>query len=124
VERKEKQQFKKRLVELREELSHEIRQRGGDNLKQSQREASGDLSAYTLHMADVASDSYDRELTWDRASAGQQVLFFIDEALKKIAEGTYGLCEDCGKRITKERLKAIPYVRSCRGCTQKKERTR
>jgi RNA polymerase-binding protein DksA len=124
VDKKEKQQYKKRLIDLREELSHEIRQVGGDNIKQSQREASGDLSAYTLHMADVASDSYDRELTWDRASAGQQVLFYIDEALKKIDEGTYGLCDDCGKRITKERLKAIPYVRLCRDCKQKNERPR
>jgi len=118
VDKNDAGDFKKRLVSLRTKVSDEMRQIGGGSLKQSQRDASGDLSAYTFHMADVASDSFDRELSWDRASVEQKVLFSIDDALKKIDDGVYGQCEGCEKKINKERLKAIPYVKLCRSCKE------
>ncbi len=116
--------FKKRLVNLRTKVSDEMRQIGGGTLKQSQRDASGDLSAYTFHMADVASDSFERELSWDRASVEQKVLFSIDDALKKIDDGIYGKCEGCEKKINKERLKAIPYAKLCRSCKEDIEKNK
>ena len=73
-------------------------------------------------MADVASDSYDRELSWDRMSGEQKVLCQIDDALKKIEEGAYGVCESCSEKISKERLKAIPHCILCLKCKQKKEK--
>jgi len=118
VDKKDAGEFKKRLVDLRTKISDEIRQIGGGTLKQSQRDASGDLSAYTFHMADVASDSFERERSWDRASVEQKVLFSIDDALKKIDDGIYGQCEGCEKKINKERLKAIPYAKFCRSCKE------
>jgi DnaK suppressor protein len=124
VNKKDANEFKKRLVDLRTKVSDEMRQIGGGSLKQSQRDASGDLSAYTFHMADVASDSFERELSWDRASVEQKVLFSIDDALKKIEDGTYGQCEACPKKISKERLKAIPYAKFCRSCKEKIEQKR
>jgi len=122
VNKKEAKDFKKKLMELREKITDEMKHIGGDSLKKSQRDASGDLSAYTFHMADVASDSFDRELSWDRASVEQKVLFHIDDALKRIEEGNYGDCENCGKRINKERLKAIPYAKLCRQCKESLEK--
>ncbi|MBU4305690.1 MAG: TraR/DksA C4-type zinc finger protein [Candidatus Omnitrophica bacterium] len=122
MNKKEAQEFKKKLVELREKVTEEMKQIGGGSLKLSQRDASGDLSAYTLHMADVASDSFERELSWDRASGEQKVLFHIDDALRRIEEGVYGICESCGKKISKARLKAIPYALLCRTCKEKHER--
>ncbi len=122
MNKKEAKDFKKKLMELREKITDEMKHIGGDSLKKSQRDASGDLSAYTFHMADVASDSFDRELSWDRASVEQKVLFHIDDALKRIEEGNYGDCENCGKRINKERLKAIPYAKLCRQCKESLEK--
>ncbi len=122
MNKKESQEFKKKLVELREKVTEEMKQIGGGSLKQSQRDASGDLSAYTFHMADVASDSFERELSWDRASGEQKVLFNIDDALRRIEDGVYGTCESCGKKISKARLKAIPYALLCRTCKEKYER--
>ena len=122
MNKKESQEFKKKLVELREKVTEEMKQIGGGRLKQSQRDASGDLSAYTFHMADVASDSFERELSWDRASGEQKVLFNIDDALRRIEDGVYGTCESCGKKISKARLKAIPYALLCRTCKEKHER--
>jgi len=121
VNKKETKDYKKKLLELREKITDEMKHLGGDSLKKSQRDASGDLSAYTFHMADVASDSFDRELSWDRASVEQKVLFHIDDALKRIEEGKYGDCENCGKKISKERLKAIPYAKLCRLCKESLE---
>lgn len=124
MNKKESKEFKKKLIDLREKISEEIRHIGEDGLKKSQRDASGDLSAYTFHMADVASDSFDRELSWDRVSGEQKVLYHIDDALKKMETGKYGLCESCGKKIGKERLKAIPYTKHCRNCQQNNEKTK
>lgn len=121
MNKKETKDYKKKLLELREKITDEMKHLGGDSLKKSQRDASGDLSAYTFHMADVASDSFDRELSWDRASVEQKVLFHIDDALKRIEEGKYGDCENCGKKISKERLKAIPYAKLCRLCKESLE---
>jgi len=121
VNKKNAKEFKKKLVDLRGKVTDEMRQIGGGSLKKSQRDASGDLSAYTFHMADVASDSFERELSWDRASVEQKVLFHIDDALKRIEEGSYGKCESCAKKINKERLKAIPYAVLCRACKEKRE---
>ncbi|MCK4994472.1 MAG: TraR/DksA C4-type zinc finger protein [Candidatus Omnitrophica bacterium] len=122
MNKKESEEFKQKLVELRVKVTDEMSQIGGGSLKKSQRDASGDLSAYTFHMADVASDSFERELSWDRASVEQKVLFHIDDALKRIEEGVYGKCESCAKKINKERLKAIPYAVFCRACKEKREK--
>ena len=121
MNKKETKEFKKKLIDLRDKVTDEMRQIGGGSLKKSQRDASGDLSAYTFHMADVASDSFERELSWDRASVEQKVLFHIDDALKRIEDGAYGECESCQKKISKERLKAIPYAVLCRACKEKRE---
>ncbi len=122
MNKKDAQDFKKRLINIRGQVADEIRNTGDGGLKKSQRDASGDLSAYTFHMADVASDSFDREMSWDRLSGEQKVLYAIDEALKKIEDGSYGVCDDCGRKINKERLKAIPYAKLCRNCKEKMEK--
>lgn len=92
-----------------------------DTLNKSQREASGDLSGYSYHMADMASDDYERDFSLGRATDEQGLLYLIDEALKRIQEGTYGNCLQCGKPISKKRLAALPHTDSCIGCQTKKE---
>lgn len=122
MNKKDTSEFKKKLLDLREKISEEIKHLGEDSINKSQREASGDLSAYGLHMADVASDNFDRDFSLDRVSDEQKVLYFIDEALKKIQEGIFGICESCGEKINKERLKAIPYTKLCRNCQNNSEK--
>lgn len=93
-----------------------------DTLRKSQKEASGDISGYTYHMADVASDTYDREFSLGLVSNDTDLLYELDDALKKIEDGEFGVCEECDNRITKNRLKAVPYARSCLKCQEKKEK--
>lgn len=90
-------------------------------LNKSQREASGDLSGYSYHMADMASDDYEREFSLGRASDEQETLYSIDEAMKRVEDGTYGLCIQCGKAIPKKRLKAVPHTSLCIDCQKGNE---
>ena len=114
-------QYRKLLLEKREEVTSEIKHIARENLK-SQREASGDLSGYSYHPADMASDSYERELSFNIASGEQEIVYEIDEALKRIKEGKYGKCVDCGKNIPAKRLKAVPYTICCIQCQSKEEK--
>lgn len=113
-------EFRDRLIEERAKFAGEIRSIAREASK-NPREASGDLSAYTLHMADMSADTYERELIMDLASSEQEVLYQIDEALKRFEEGTYGTCQQCSRPIVLSRLKAVPYTSLCIGCQRAKE---
>ncbi len=115
--------FKQLLIKLREKTVDEVDNITKDTLKISQREASGDLSGYTLHMADVATDHYDREFSLGLASVEQRVVYQIDEALKRMEDSSYGLCLTCEKPISKKRLKAVPFAQYCIECQEKEEQT-
>ena len=82
---------------------------------------SRDVSGHVLHMADVATDMYDREFNLGLASNEREVLQRIESALKKIDAKEFGLCSACGKKIAVARLKAIPYVENCLKCQEKIE---
>lgn len=113
--------FKKLLLAKKEGVLKEIQSVQKDSLK-SQRDSSGDLSAYTFHMADVAQDSYDREFSLGiAANVQQKMLYAIDEALKRIEDKTYGTCVSCEKPIAKQRLMAIPYANLCVECQAKED---
>lgn len=120
--KKELNEFKKLILKRKEEILDDIKHISDDTLKKSQKEASGDISGYTYHMADVATDTYDREFSLGLASNERKLLYELDDALKKIEEGKFGICEDCKSFITKSRLKAVPYARSCVKCQEKKEK--
>lgn len=74
-------------------------------------EAREENSTYSLHMADAATDSIDRDIFLGLVSFEQESLYEIDAALKRIEEGTYGVCELTGKPISRQRLRAIPWAR-------------
>jgi RNA polymerase-binding protein DksA len=119
---KELVEFKKIILKRKDEILDEIKHISEDTLKKSQKEASGDISGYTYHMADVATDSYDREFSLGLASNGRRIFYELDDALKKIEDGTFGICEDCKCLIAKNRLKAVPYARLCVKCQDKREK--
>lgn len=122
LDKKTSEFYKKLLLEIREEISGDISHISEETLKKSQKDASGDISGYTFHMADVATDNYDREFSLGLASKERVVLMDINHALQKIQEGEFGLCESCKKPISKVRLKAMPYARLCLKCQQGREK--
>lgn len=72
-------------------------------------------------MADVGTDNYERDLMIELIQSGEESLRNIDAALEKIEEGTFGICELCGKKINKDRLKAVPYAKLCIDCQREEE---
>lgn len=113
-------QLRALLIAERAKLAGEIKAIAQDTSK-SPRDASGDLSAYTLHMADLSADTYERELSMGIVSSEQELLYEIDDALKRFSDGGYGVCQQCNRPISLRRLKAVPYASLCVSCQRAKE---
>ena len=120
----EMEKYKKLLLKKKEEVHQAMKHIEQDTLSRSQREAAGDLSGYTLHMADIATDSYDREFSLGLATNAQRILYEIDEALKRVKEKRFGNCSSCNKPIHRRRLQAIPYADLCIECQATEETKR
>jgi DnaK suppressor protein len=80
------------------------------------REERSDLSRMPIHMADLGTDSYEQELTLELMDSERNLIAEIDDALNRIEDGTYGICEAGGEPIPKRRLEAIPWARLCVAC--------
>ncbi len=115
--------YKKLLLKIKEETTNDIKQISSAT-NQSQKDSSGDISGHALHMADVATDMYDREFNLGLASNDRELLYKVAGALKRIEDKTYGICQGCNKNIAIARLKAIPYVETCLKCQEKIEQER
>jgi RNA polymerase-binding protein DksA len=120
MERNEK--YKKLLLEAREKCLKEMKKIEKSSLHSSIRDAAGELSGYTQHMADMASDGYEVEKSVKILSEETNLLREIEEALFRIKEGRFGICEACKKPIDQKRLEAIPYAKYCIECQRKRER--
>jgi DnaK suppressor protein len=121
VNKKDTRHFQERLIEERVKLLKELGYFEDKIFNNSQRDAAGDLSAYSVHMADQASDAEEREKAYHMASAEGRLLYHIDEALARIREGTYGVCCSCGGPISKPRLEVVPHARLCIECKKAEE---
>jgi len=82
----------------------------------------GEDAVFDNHLADTATETYDREVDYSLEENSEHVLADIDAALKRIDDGTYGLCAGCGHQIAEERLEARPWATLCIGCQRERER--
>src|SRR4030065_2027338 len=98
-------QFKKLLITLRGRLVGKVDSMQGEALKMSRQDASGDLSNVPIHMADIGTDNYERDLMIELIENGEEGLRNIDTALEKMDDGSYGVCEICSKKIKKDSAK-------------------
>ena len=114
--------YKEKLFNLKDDVMNQIRDISEDTLMKSQKEVSGDISGYSIHMADVASDNYERDFNLGLVSNETKIVIDIEAALKRIEDKTYGVCPGCEKPIAKVRLQAIPYTRYCKKCKEKLEK--
>ena len=108
--------YRELLIKERERVDGGLSHIAETTLNKSQRDSSGDLSGYSYHMADMASDDYERDFSLGRATDEQKMLYMIDEAMKRMKDGTYGSCLQCGKPISSRRLSALPYSELCIEC--------
>jgi RNA polymerase-binding protein DksA len=122
VNAEQMKRFEERLLQERARYASEL----GDleeEMNSTQRDSAGDLSAYSLHMADLGTDAMEREKTIQFASRDGQILQEIHEALLRLQAGTYGVCADCGHEIHPERLEMVPHARLCAACQGKHEKS-
>ncbi len=110
VPRKWKKYYKL-LVDLRKHHSSGVEMRAEEVMKRSAKDDAGDLSSYGQHLADAGSESFERDIAYNLISNQKEILAEIDEAIKRIKNGTYGICEVTGKPIPESRLLSIPYTR-------------
>ena len=102
---------RQRLLELKDTLLDAMRGVARDNLH-----SGSDTSAFGMHQADAGSDAYDRDFALSMLSKEQGSLYEIDEALKRVEDGSYGVCDLCQKPIKHERLEALPFTRYTVDC--------
>jgi DnaK suppressor protein len=77
---------------------------------------------YSNHMADIGSDAMEQEQAFLHASQGANYLRMLTDALKRIEDGSYGVCEDCKGKIPMKRLEAFLAARLCVACKTKQEK--
>lgn len=111
---------KQRLIELRSILLDQMDSVAEGSLRV--RPEDSEASAFGMHQADAGSDAYDRDFALSLLSQEQDSLYEINEALKRLDLGTYGICEMSGKLIPEERLEALPFTRYTVECQAKIER--
>ena len=80
-----------------------------DALKEST-ENSSDESAYSFHMADAGTDAQEREKTYMLYNRTRKFIKYLDDAIERINNKTYGVCKVTGKKISKGRLEAVPHT--------------
>ena len=113
--------FREALLEERRRVEAAL-----DNLHDETRgtlyDDAGEETAFDNHLADTATDTYDRELDYTLEENSEHVLTEIDGALRRIAEGSFGRCRTCDGLIPEERLEALPWATECIDCRRREER--
>jgi DnaK suppressor protein len=114
------EKFRELLIAKRNEILGNVTVMEDETLKKERSE----LSSMPFHMADAGSDNFEQEFTLDLMDSEKKMLVEINEALRRIEEGTFGICEGRGEPIPKARLNAIPWARYCVACAELKEKGR
>jgi DnaK suppressor protein len=123
MNRTELKEYKDRLLALRARMAGDVNQLRENSLRKSRSETNGDLSSMPIHMADIGSDNYEQEFSLSLMENEGVALAKIQTSLERIEDGTYGACEECGAKIPKTRLNAIPYANLCIKCASQQEQS-
>lgn len=100
--------FEQLLVERRQEAIDDI-ERMRSQLEDAREQAEND-TAYSFHMADAGTDAMEREKLYLMIARQQKYVGYLDRALERVKNRTYGICKVTGKPISKERLEAVPHT--------------
>jgi DnaK suppressor protein len=121
--KRELTEIKKLLLAEREELQRQAAEIEESSFGGGQSELSGDLASFDEEFADAGTATFEREKDLSLTNNIRDLTEKIDHAMELIEQGTYGLCERCGKPIEKARIKALPYATLCIKDKQAEERT-
>jgi DnaK suppressor protein len=121
--KKELSDLRKQLQEERGELVRQATEIEEGSFGSAQSELTGELASFDEEYADAGTATFERERDLSLSNNIRDLIEKIDRALERIDEGSYGLCERCGRPIEKARIKALPYASLCIKDKQAEERT-
>ncbi|MDA0334608.1 MAG: TraR/DksA C4-type zinc finger protein [bacterium] len=108
--------FKNLLMEKKSQAHSDLEEFERVSRSSTAQESSEDRSAYSLHMADRGTDAMEREKNMLFAQREGSYIDYVDEALLRIADGSFGSCRDCQGDIGRARLGAVPTASQCITC--------
>lgn len=117
MDQKDRDHFKRILVEKRNEIRNDLGVLESHAMNSTSAESSGD-QIYSDHMSDLGSASMEREKAFMFASRDGAYLEQLEQAIKRIDDGTYGICRVCETEIPKARLEAVPTTKICVSCKE------
>ena len=123
LSKKEIQELKAQLLAERQDLQAQYKELEESSFATNQSDLTGEMG-FDEEYADAGTATFERERDLSLVNNLRDLMERIDKALNKIEEGTYGLCDRCGKPIEKLRLKALPYANLCIKDKQAEERVR
>jgi len=118
---RDKEMYRKLLLAKKKAMLEDMGHQMDSQVSTTIKESTGDISSYSYHMADQGTDAMEREKAFMFASRSGRLIYHIDEALRRIDDGTYGKCVVCKKDISRTRLKAVPHARMCIECKSSEE---
>ena len=120
MDKEKLEQFRRRLEEERASILDEMRL-----LREEVTDSRpSEMSHAPSHLADLSSDDHDVGVSIKGLERGSEELAWIVEALRRMDEGKFGICEECGRDVSPGRLEALPYVALCIECKRNQERER
>ncbi|TLN00160.1 conjugal transfer protein TraR [bacterium] len=115
------QRFRERLLQEQEHLQTRLTHMEEGAMEMPVQDSISELSMYDNHPADLGSETFERSKDLALRDNTENELRKIDDALQKMAQGTYGRCENCGREIPAERLEAMPATTFCKDCKESEE---
>jgi len=122
MNKKDLEYFQELILGKKRELMAELGYLEQSAMNTTSKDLSGDLSAYSFHMADQGTDTMEREKAFSLASREGRYLHHLNEALDRIENGTYGICRTCDCEISRSRLEAVPNATQCIHCKNAEEK--
>lgn len=114
MDKKRLENYRKKLQAKRDDLVRNIAR-----VEEEGRAADEDT---TVDLADKAANSYTKEFLFGQTNAERSFLHMIEDALKRMKAGSYGLCANCEDEVQQKRLDAVPWAKYCIDCQEKQER--
>lgn len=122
MEKSELEHYRAILLEEKKHLQNEIDELMDRNLSETMSETSGEHN-YESHLADNATATFERERDLSLEHNVEDIMKRVDAALQRIDSNDFGICQRCGRPISSERLKALPYADLCITCKEKEEKS-
>jgi DnaK suppressor protein len=111
--------YRRRLLALKKRIGADLSELEEEALRPVGGESAGNMSDVPVHPADLGTENSEEEAALELLENEEHLLMEVNDALARIEQGTFGVCENCHKPISKERLDALPYARYCIRCARK-----